>query len=86
LQIFDRFANTGKACLQLLSPPVDILMSKLDPIQLKGFLSVLKSVASAKNRLEIDNLKLSSAPLIVPVTKKQVLKPRKVFFISGRLN
>ncbi|XP_054714663.1 leucine-rich repeat protein 1-like isoform X2 [Uloborus diversus] len=72
-KLFTKFINDGKATLRFKEPPHDIIMSKADPLQLKGFLHGvgLTIVGQGTGRI-----RLSPAPTKVdrPKQKLSIMK------------
>ncbi|KAK3092859.1 hypothetical protein FSP39_007993 [Pinctada imbricata] len=78
MQIFGKFVQEGKATVRLKDPEVDLLISKADSLQLKNFLSVLKTAAQGK---VLDNVTLST---LAPANSKSVEKPKSKMTIKDR--
>jgi len=76
-QVFTRLVNEGKTTIRLKEPNHDIAV-KGDPIEVKGFLSMLKKVLSGKG---LEKLTLSS---LQPLSNKQLSGPKRKLMVSKR--
>lgn len=77
VEIFDRFANEGKATIRFAEPSHDLSLTNADPILLKTFLNVLK----VAHQLPIDSKQFST---LNPVCKRQIKKEATNLTISER--
>jgi len=68
--VFTKFIKEGKATVRLHKPPIDLLISKADLIELKSFLIALKKVLDGK---DLEGLTLSA---LQPASAKQVAGPK----------
>jgi len=67
VEIFERFANDGKATIRFAEPPHDLLLTNADHVMLKTFLNVLK----VAHQLPINSKQFST---LNPVCKRQIKK------------
>jgi len=78
-QIFSNFVQEGRATVRFKEPPHDLLIQNADPIQLKGFVQILRLSLEGKT-----TEKMMSLSTLVPASRKQVECPKKRLNITKR--
>jgi len=76
--VFTKFIKEGKATVRLHKPPIDLLISKADLMELKSFLIALKKVLDGK---DLEGLTLSA---LQPASAKQVAGPKTKMTVSQK--
>ncbi|XP_014676737.1 PREDICTED: leucine-rich repeat protein 1-like [Priapulus caudatus] len=77
-QVFTKFVNEGKMTIRVKEPPHDLIISKADVIQLKGFLQAMKLGLQNK---DIGVMKMST---LRPVSTAQMEAPKTRMAITSR--
>lgn len=82
-RVFDKFLSQGKCTIQIIKPAKKIIISKADPLQLKGLLGLMKKVLCSKTEEELNAISLTCGSL-APASTAQVTKPKEKLIVLDK--